>query len=79
MQLFNLYFFSFSRDCRLPKENDERKDDDEELDRRGRSNFDGRHVAAAAWLRRGALHRVGRHGGAARDGGGAHRHAERLH
>lgn len=30
-------------------------------------------------LRRGALHRVGRHGGIAGNGGGAHRHSQRLH
>lgn len=37
------------------------------------------HVVPAWLLRRGTLHRVGGHGGATGDGGGAHRHSERVH
>lgn len=83
LSLFHSFFFLFSfpylRDRRFTGNADGNWKGIEVGRRRSGPYLDHDHVVPAWLLRRGTLHRVSGHGGAAGDGGGAHRHSERVH
>lgn len=76
---FFLFSFPYLRDRRFTGNADGNWKGIEVGRRRSGPYLDHDHVVPAWLLRRGTLHRVSGHGGAAGDGGGAHRHSERVH